>query len=1004
MTSKCWFVLSQTHYPPPIIPEHGLGSSSGPICLGHLIPDLRHLDNVINRNGPLETPPSMPIHPTKAWELKWQRETSSGVDLSATAGVPIAAAAGLTMKLDAGIAFQTTVSNYWEFESLDTFIIQPTNSYVEDSLEPTEVGDYLKGRGWTKSSTMFMITGIIVARGASFSASKSRSHDVHGGPGAEFPLIAEAGGQVVVSQGNNISSAAPKITDFVWAVRLAKISKGFIDRKWSFETFSSGATFGLNDKADIGQEVAEALKGEEDGEERITANLQLRQCCSRNEPPDAMDFRLFLLKHPHRHNQLCPPEWQDIQICIPRERRVGLKGKKKTAGKGADLPGGSSVVSSDTFCGFITQRFQSQLTLAVLSDGRVISRQQRPCLDDFMVHGSSVSLSELLKFFNDHLRLSHKILLSYIIAKSFWQFYDSDWMRHPWTKKDVHFMFESDPSRIYISEPFLSTQFSCNADDPDNGMHPFPKILALGIMFLEIGLGHGLEDHWRANNLDSNGQPNATTNFYTAQRVFNETREVDGYVVRLGQLIKRCINHTYFLKYKGDVEGLREAIQKDIVNVLYSCYQDFDKDPDDDKTGSIILPSHQMQASTTRDTFHRVSSPPSSELTRLQFHSESIYAPSREAGFAPMSWQRGPVMPTPSSATLMFQGQQGHAMMLPHMSCHVGTFTPPGHLPDGTMSRGTISSDDWFRHFEILRRVIRRPQPKDASYSPVKIAILDTGVSPGSGGFVTDYKDFVSNDHLHYQDRTGHGTEAVSLIRRVYENAEVYVGRIFKERNASENTIDLMTKAIYHAMSEWKADIIVLASGFECINPDLETAIKKARQAKILIFAAASNYGNITDIAFPARMYVFRMLFCMFSTTPDVRASQYLNPSPPKRPNNFAIIGEDIKFVNLPDVGRLRSGTSYSAMIGAAVAGLVLEFARHDDVRERDAQLAENLRTVEGMSAVFTAMARDTDNKYQCVAPWKILSEELRNDRVDKVVARRDVMERIITAWKGRYQ
>ena len=101
MASKCWFVLQQTHYPPPVIPKNGTGTSSGPICLGHLIPDLKHLDNVVNRHGPLWIPLDMPIYPTKAWDLTWEVNKNKRVDISGNAGVPIAAAAGLIIKQDA---------------------------------------------------------------------------------------------------------------------------------------------------------------------------------------------------------------------------------------------------------------------------------------------------------------------------------------------------------------------------------------------------------------------------------------------------------------------------------------------------------------------------------------------------------------------------------------------------------------------------------------------------------------------------------------------------------------------------------------------------------------------------------------------------------------------------------------------------------------------------------------------------------------------------------------
>ncbi|KAF7502927.1 hypothetical protein GJ744_004803 [Endocarpon pusillum] len=264
MASKCWFVLKQTHYPPPILPKNGTGrlSGSGPICLGHLIPDLKHLDDVINRHGPLDIPPDMPIYPTKAWNLTWEVKKNGGMDISGKGGVPIAAAAGLTIEQDAGVAFKRTTQNFWKFKSLDTAIFQPTSEYVEDSVEDDEVVAYLEKRGLFRSSTLFMITGIIVARGTKSETSEFRKRDFHGGLGVEFPEIAGVGIDVSAPNETVVSSTAQKTTDFVWAVRLAKISKGLIDRQWSHETFSSGATFGLDNEAEKGQHIVDALQGE----------------------------------------------------------------------------------------------------------------------------------------------------------------------------------------------------------------------------------------------------------------------------------------------------------------------------------------------------------------------------------------------------------------------------------------------------------------------------------------------------------------------------------------------------------------------------------------------------------------------------------------------------------------------------------------------------------------------------------------------------------------------
>lgn len=180
MASKCWFVLQQTHYPPPDTSK--TGGPKGPICLGHLIPNLKHLDEVINRHGPLDLPADIPIYTTKATDLTWDMDKSGAIDFSVSAGAPIAAAAGLTAQVSAGVAFKQTVKRYWEFECLDTLVIQPTRAYIEDSVEDEEVSQYLRSR-LLGSSSVFMVTGIMIARGAKITTSNGRERALHGKPG-----------------------------------------------------------------------------------------------------------------------------------------------------------------------------------------------------------------------------------------------------------------------------------------------------------------------------------------------------------------------------------------------------------------------------------------------------------------------------------------------------------------------------------------------------------------------------------------------------------------------------------------------------------------------------------------------------------------------------------------------------------------------------------------------------------------------------------------------------
>jgi hypothetical protein len=88
---------------------------------------------------------------------------------------------------------------------------------------------------------------------------------------------------------------------------------------------------------------------------------------------------------------------------------------------------------------------------------------------------------------------------------------------------------------------------------------------------------------------------------------------------------------------------------------------------------------------------------------------------------------------------------------------------------------------------------------RDEHSKPIKVAILDTGVqetySQTDQSFtksIKAYKDFVSGNDTIRQDGTGHGTSCIRLLQKVYEHAEIYVGRVFEGSHATEATKPLM--------------------------------------------------------------------------------------------------------------------------------------------------------------------------------------------------------------------
>ncbi|KAL6412127.1 hypothetical protein AUP68_04510 [Ilyonectria robusta] len=255
---KCWFVLPQTHYPPPQENcDNGATKQTGPICLGHFIKDLKHLDQVINSNGPEPFPLDMPVYRTRPIDFDWEEKKESGVNVDATATVPIAAAAGVTANASLGFALKKTVGNYWQIDELDTLVVQPTRAYVNICLASAPIVEFLESVKLGPTWSIFMITGLKIVRGKSTqTTSHGRERGVHGGPGVGVAGITEVTIDGGLSSGQSVSISATYAHDFVWAVRLSKITKGFFDKVWTQKTFSKGATFNM----DEGPEGVENIK------------------------------------------------------------------------------------------------------------------------------------------------------------------------------------------------------------------------------------------------------------------------------------------------------------------------------------------------------------------------------------------------------------------------------------------------------------------------------------------------------------------------------------------------------------------------------------------------------------------------------------------------------------------------------------------------------------------------------------------------------------------------
>jgi hypothetical protein len=103
-------------------------------------------------------------------------------------------------------------------------------------------------------------------------------------------------------------------------------------------------------------------------------------------------------------------------------------------------------------------------------------------------------LSTALK--QDELSARHKIFLAFTISKAFWQYYDSDWMNVEWSLETIQLL---QTKNLESKAPFLkirsaesedSTYREHESEGTSSGvphLHPYPYILNLGLLLVQLG-------------------------------------------------------------------------------------------------------------------------------------------------------------------------------------------------------------------------------------------------------------------------------------------------------------------------------------------------------------------------------------------------------------------------------------------------------------------------------------------------------------------------------------
>lgn len=205
-------------------------------------------------------------------------------------------------------------------------------------------------------------------------------------------------------------------------------------------------------------------------------------------------------------------------------------------------------------------------------------------------------------------------------------------------------------------------------------------------------------------------------------------------------------------------------------------------------------------------------------------------------------------------------------------------------------------------------------------------------------------------------------------------------------------------------MSQWKVNIISLSLGFQERVGPIEEAIRKAQDSKVLVFAAAGNFGGNSSCSWPAR---HNDVIAIYAT--DGKGNPYEgNPTakPGKRDPGFATLGVEVS-AQVPTGGfELRSGTSIATPVAVGIASHLIHFMRvskqpylqylcrnTDSTRDNVLRvrctseklpstgmqndydgLVGRIFTVDGMEALFGMMAVDRQ-EYKYLCPKELIKQ-----------------------------
>jgi hypothetical protein len=211
--------------------------------------------------------------------------------------------------------------------------------------------------------------------------------------------------------------------------------------------------------------------------------------------------------------------WQHIQFRIPRyvasskrlvqllthdsskQRKARVGFRDEVCGDGVDdseRPGHQTEIrSTSEFCKLLNKDIGPGCMDVRIRDEVLVDLKRAVHIEVDIADERSISLADVLNQYS--LVPKSKLLIAYILAKSVWQFYESDLMGVRWTTESIQLFREREneddddeggidwaPYVTFSFEQITETE-SMERLPPGQFLHRYPRVLALGALLYELG-------------------------------------------------------------------------------------------------------------------------------------------------------------------------------------------------------------------------------------------------------------------------------------------------------------------------------------------------------------------------------------------------------------------------------------------------------------------------------------------------------------------------------------